>query len=106
MNLKLKLYTFENLRLRKHNIISCAEKNNIEMAEKYKYLGCVFNETLDYTCTAKILADAASRALGSVINKSKQIYGMYHKTYTSLYNKCVCTISDYCSGVWGYKDYN
>ena len=79
---------------------------DISITDQYKYLGCVLQENLDYTFTSKILSDAASRALGSLINKLKQNNGLYYKTYTTLYDKCICTISDYCSGVWGFKDYN
>ena len=52
--------------------------------------------------TSKILSDAASRALGSIINKLKCNKGLFHKT---LYDKCVSTILDYGSGIWGFKNY-
>lgn len=84
---------------------NCGQKR-IEVTEQYKYLGCTLNESLDLSNTARALSNAASRSLGANINKLKQIKGMHYKTYTELYNKCVCTISDYCSGVWGFQDFN
>ncbi len=42
---------------------------NLSKVEQYKYLGIVINEFNYYNVTAKCLADAANRALGSVINK-------------------------------------
>ena len=84
---------------------TCGNKN-ISLIDSYKYLGCTLTETLDYTKTSKVLSDAGSRALGATITRLKHNKGLFYKTYTSLYDKCVCTVSDYSSGVWGYKDYN
>ncbi len=39
---------------------------------QYKYLGFVIIEFIDYNVVAQIFADAANRALGSVINKYKK----------------------------------
>ena len=50
--------------------ITCKEfqfsigKDNLTVSSKYKYLGCVLNETLDFTITADTLSDSAGRALG------------------------------------------
>ncbi len=41
----------------------------------YKYLGIIVTESIDRNVVAQILADAANRALGSVINKFKQNNG-------------------------------
>ena len=45
------------------------------------------------------VSSCSSRSLGAVINKLKCNKGFYNKTYSSQYDKCVATISDYCSGV-------
>ncbi len=73
--------------------------------EQYKYLGIVINEFNDYNVTAQFLADAAYRALGSVINKYKSINGLGYYTYIRLFQSGVCPILDYCSEVWGYKKF-
>ena len=75
----------------------------LHKVEQYKYLGIVINEHVDYNVTAKILADAANRALGSIINKYKSINGLGYNTYTKLFNSGVCPIMDYGSEIWGYK---
>ena len=49
----------------------------------------IFDEFLDYTKTATLLAESA---LGSIYNK-----------YTKLYESGVVPIFDYCSSVWGYS---
>jgi hypothetical protein len=72
---------------------------------QYKYLGIVINEFIDYNVIAQILADAANRALGSIINKYKKINGLGYYTYTKLFQSAVCPILDYASEVWGYKKF-
>jgi hypothetical protein len=44
--------------------------------DSYIYLGLALNEFLDYNFTAKFVAKAASRALGLIIAKFKQLGGM------------------------------
>ena len=57
-------------------------------------------------CTASVLASAASRALGSIYTKFKQLRGLGFETYSTLYNSGVVPILDYCSGVWGSNKYS
>ena len=40
-----------------------------------------------------------------MIHKSKNIKGLRYKSYTTLFDRCVTPILDYCSGVWGYKSF-
>ena len=81
-------------------------KDSLTVSSKYKYLGCVLNETLDFTITADTLSDSAGRALGAVINKCLKKNNLSFKTFTKLYDCCVIPIMDYCAGVWGYTSYN
>ena len=37
---------------------------DLQIIDKYKYLGLVLNEFLDFSITAKLVAQSASRALG------------------------------------------
>ena len=76
---------------------------NIEIVSRYKYLGLVFDEFLDYNVTASVLADSAGRALGAIYNKFKLNKGFGYDTYTTLYESGVIPIMDYCAGVWGYN---
>ncbi len=47
-------------------------QHHLKTVDSYKYLGCILHETLDFSVTAIVLAGAASRALGAIIDK-------YHK---------------------------
>ncbi len=71
---------------------------------QYKYLGIEITEFIDYNF-AQILADAANRALGSVINNYNKINGFGYYTYTKSSHSVVGPILDYASEVWGYKNF-
>ncbi len=71
----------------------------LPIVTRYKYLGIVITEFIDYNVVAQILADAANRALGSVINKYKQINGFGYYTYTKSFHSVVGPTLDYASEV-------
>ena len=71
----------------------------------YKYLGANINEFLDFKFTAECLADSAGRALSSIITKMIKHGGFPFNVYTILYEACVTSISDYCSEITGYTQY-
>ena len=79
--------------------------NQLTVVPSYKYLGCVFNETLDFTLTCQMLSESAGRALGAVISKMVHNPYLYASTFKKLYDTHVIPIIDYCSGVWGFKVY-
>jgi len=70
----------------------------------YKYLGIFFNEFLDFSITAKVLADAGGRALGGIINKLKTLRNVHYSTFSKLYNTGVQPILSYAAAVWCYKN--
>ena len=76
---------------------------NIDTVAEYKYLGIILDEHLDFKSTSALLAESGGRALGAICNKFKQNKGFGYKTYTHLYACGVTTVSDYCSGVWGFQ---
>ncbi len=41
----------------------------LEIVDKYKYLGIVLNEIREYSMVAMILANSAGRGLGAIYNK-------------------------------------
>ena len=43
----------------------------LNYSDKYKYLGVVLNEFLDYSVTANMISEVATRALGSLNTKFK-----------------------------------
>ena len=67
----------------------------------------MLSENLDFIITSSILAEAASRALGGgVINKCLKQDNIMYKSYTKVYEYGIAPIMDYCSVVWGYKNYD
>ena len=78
----------------------------LEVVSRYKYLGLVLDEFLNYETTAAILSESGGRALGAVYSKFKHLKGLGYNTYTKLYNAGVTPILDYCSGVWGYTSFD
>jgi hypothetical protein len=77
----------------------------LDYVSSYKYLGVTLNEYLKYDKNEILLAEAAGRSLGSVVAKYKSHTFMGYKTYSQLYNSCVCPVMDYSSGVWGYNHF-
>ncbi len=77
----------------------------LEIVSDYKYLGILFNEHLDFTGTAELLANSAGRALGAVINKIKHNKDVGFNTFTTLVDSCVMPILLYASGIWGQNKY-
>ena len=75
--------------------------NTIEYVDKYKYLGIIVDEHLDFNTTASVLAGSAGRALGSLCTKFHHLKGLGFKTFTTLYYSGVTPILDYCSSIWG-----
>ncbi len=68
----------------------------LPIVTQYKYIGIVITECIDYNVVTQILADAANRALGSVINKYKQINGFGYY-YTKSFHSEVGPVLHYAS---------
>ena len=78
------------------------ELNNtaLEVVTKYKYLGTWMTEHFDCTKNVNMLSAAGSRALWSVIGKTKDNYDLSFGSFTKLIEACVLPIIDYGSEVW------
>ena len=76
--------------------------NYVEYTQKYKYLGVILDEFLDFSGHTDAMTSSGLRALGTLISKYKKMNGMGYETYTKCYNTCVCPVIDYGSEVWGY----
>ncbi len=100
---KSKIIHFRTNRIQKTEFSFKYGDVSLDVVDRYKYLGIVFDEHLDYNVTAAVLADSAGRALGAIYNKFKLNKGFGYSTYTKLYESGVTPILDYCSGVWGYN---
>ncbi len=54
----------------------------IVISDRYKYLGLILTEFLDYHITASIVAKTAGRTLGLLIAKYKAFGGLPYDCYT------------------------
>lgn len=80
-------------------------KEVLKITDKYKYLGVVLHENLNFSCTTEVLANSAGRAFGSIMSKFKQMKNMGFSTYTTLFENCVDPVLYYAAGIWGTKCY-
>ena len=103
---KTNIIHFRKARARKTNFIFVLDEAIIKIIDKYRYLGLIFNEFLNFKITAEVLADAGGRALGAIYNKYKTNKGFGYETYTKLYNSGVIPVLDYGACVWGFKDFD
>ena len=78
----------------------------IETVDRYRYLGLIFTEFLDFNIMAKTVAQAAARALGLLIAKCKAHGGVPHEVFTKLYDSLVQPIIDYGAAVWGATEFS
>ena len=77
-------------------------EKDLNIVNKYKYLGIVLDEFLNFDSCAKVLSESAGRALGGVIYKFKNLKDVGFKTFEKMYQSGVTTVSDYGSEIWGY----
>ena len=75
----------------------------LKTVKKYKYLGVIFDEFLDFKLNSSTLADAAGRALGAIRFKLKNLKEIGYNLFDTLVNAGVLTIADYSAGIWGDK---
>ena len=73
----------------------------VECVDKYKYLGIILDEHLNFNVTASVLASSANRALGSIYTRFNKLKGLGLNTFTTLFNSGIAPILDYCAGIWG-----
>ena len=76
----------------------------LEIVPSYRYLGMDINEHLDFSRSVSLLADAAGRALGSLVTKHRSVQGLPYETFTKVYKSTVVPVMDYPSGIWGAKN--
>jgi hypothetical protein len=77
----------------------------LKVVGQYTYLGLMLNEFLDFDLTAKSVAQSASRALGLLIAKAKQMGGMPYNVFNKLYDSTVWPVISYTASIWGTKSY-
>ena len=79
---------------------------NLQVVNKYMYLGILLDEHLDFGATAKCVAQSAGRALGLLIAKCKSAGGLPYKVFTKLYDTTVWPIISYGAAIWGTKSFS
>ena len=97
---------FRNKGKRRSDFAFHIGNTTIEYVSSYKYLGVVLCDNMDFNATADALFNSGGIALGSMISKIHNFKDVGFETYTKLYNSCVTPVTDYCSGVWGFRDFN
>jgi len=91
---------------RTETVFRLGEYVEIELVDKYRYLGLVLTEFMDMNITVKYVAMAAQRALGVLIAKSKSQGGLPYPVFTKLYDTLVQPIIDYGAAIWGHKSFS
>ena len=81
-------------------------ENHFNVVTNYKYLGILFDEFLTFETCAKVLSEAAGRALGGVIYKYRNIKDVGFRTYEKMYHAAVTSVSDYGAEIWGNKKFS
>ena len=79
-------------------------ERGLNVVSKYKYLGVFLDESLDFSLTAEILANAGNRALGGIINRLQTLRNVNFSTFSKLYDTGVRPIINYAAAIWSYKN--
>ena len=101
-----KVIHYRNKAVQRSNYVFKCGNNNIEYSQFYKYLGLVLDDFLDYSVTAKYIAQSATRALGLLISKFKVLGGMPYEVFTGLYDNMVWSTISYGAAIWGTKEFS
>ena len=91
--------------LRTRKVFKCGDED-VNVIDKYVYLGLHFNEFLDFNTMAKFVAQAAGRAFGLLVVKYKAAGGMPFSVFTKLYNATVLSVINYGSAIWGTNTFS
>ena len=81
------------------------EGKTVDYCDQYKYLGVTINENLNFEKTTNELCDSAGRALGKIVTKMIKNGGFPLNVYHILYECCVCSITDYGSEIFGFREF-
>ena len=103
---KTKIVHFRQKRKVKTSCKFMFNNADLEIVDKYKYLGVMLNEHMNFNLLTNTLASAAGRALSGIISKFKSLKNVGFHTYETLYFSNVVPIADYASGVWGFESFS
>ena len=78
-------------------------KRSVDYCTTYKYLGVTINEFLNFNFSANSQSESAGRTLGAIITKTIKNGGLPYQIYTTLFDACCTSITDYGAEVWGFE---
>ena len=81
------------------------EDKIVDYCSNYRYLGITVNQHLSFEKSTEDLCDSANRSLSGIITKMIKNGGFPLIVYRTLYDSCVCSITDYGSEVFGFHEY-
>ncbi|XP_060579355.1 uncharacterized protein LOC132736271 [Ruditapes philippinarum] len=97
--LKSSILHFRNPSLTCSDYVFKIGDTTLNYVTQYKYLSLVLAEHLDYSITAKTVAQAAHRALGMLSAKTRAFGGIPYEAYTKMYEATVDPVITYASSV-------
>ena len=103
---KSQIVHFRNNAKTRSNAVFNFGDDRIDIVSSYKYLGLVITEHMDYHVMAKMVSQAAGRALGLLIAKFKSCGGMPYEVYTKLYDVLVQSVINYGAAIWGSQSHS
>ena len=78
----------------------------ITKTETYRYLGVTINCNTDIGKLVETLANASSKALGSITSKYYKLDGLDHRTFKAMFDAVVYPVMGYAAAAWGYTRYS
>ena len=103
--IKSKIVHFRPRLVLRTNFAFSYGSTELKIADRYVYLGITLHEFLDFNVTAKMVCQAASRALGLLIAKYKTLEGMPFDVHGKLYDAMVWPVIAYGAAVWEDRSY-
>lgn len=101
---KTKVMVFTRGRI-SNNLKFCIENEEIEIVKHYKYLGVIFSRNASFFETRKYLRDQATKAMYSVIKKSR-LNHLSIECQLEMFDKAVVPILLYGAEIWGYEKFD
>ena len=78
----------------------------IDYCSEYKYLGLLIDQFLNFEKMSNYFHDPTNRALNSVICKMIKNKGFPFHIFSTVYNACVTTVTEYAHEVIGFHQYS
>ena len=103
---KSNIVHFRNPSVERSNFVFKIGDTQLNYVTQNKYLGRVLTEHLDYSISARTVAESANRALGMLIAKTKTFGGIPYEAFSKLYESTVVPVITYASSIWGCENFS